>query len=83
MSKKFDFSGVHLSFLEKLPPAALFYFFRVYSLISLAVCPSGYLRASYHVYKIGCLLVRGIPLPVAQLCVIVIENIYLLGGGAI
>ena len=34
-----------------------------------------YLRASYHVYKIGCLLVHGISLPVAQLCVIVIENI--------
>ena len=34
-----------------------------------------YLRASYHVYKIGCLLVRGISLPVAQLFVIAIENI--------
>ena len=41
----------------------------------LAICPSGYLRASYHVYKIGCLLVRGISLPAAQLFVIVIENI--------
>ena len=34
-----------------------------------------YLRASYHVYKIGCLLVRGISLPAAQLFVIIIENI--------
>ena len=34
-----------------------------------------YLSASYHVYKIGCLLVRGISLPVAQLFVIAIENI--------
>ena len=34
-----------------------------------------YLRASYHVYKIGCFLVPGIFLPVAQLFVIVIENI--------
>ena len=33
-----------------------------------------YLRASYHVYKIGCLLVRGISLPVAQLFVIAIEK---------
>ena len=40
-----------------------------------AVCPSGYLRASYHVYKIGCLLVRGISLPVAQRFLIAIENI--------
>ena len=39
-----------------------------------------YLRASYHVYKIGCFLVRGISLPAAQLFVIVIENI-LRGGG--
>ena len=38
-----------------------------------------YLCASYHVYKIGCLLVRGISLPAAQLFVIAIENI-LLGG---
>ena len=29
----------------------------------LAVFPSGYLWASYRVYKIGYLLVRGIPLP--------------------
>ena len=41
----------------------------------LAVCPSGYLRVSYHVYKIGCLLVRGISLPAAQLFVIAVENI--------
>ena len=34
-----------------------------------------YLRASYHVYKIGCFLVRDISLPVAQLFVIAIENI--------
>ena len=40
-----------------------------------AVCPLGYLRASYHVYKIGCLLVRGISLHAAQLFVIFIENI--------
>ena len=40
----------------------------------LSVNPK-YLRASYHVYKIGCLLVRGISLPVAQLFVIAIENI--------
>ena len=40
-----------------------------------AVCPLGYLCASYRVYKIGCLLVRGISLPVAQLFVIAIENI--------
>ena len=40
-----------------------------------AVCPSGYLRASYHVYKTGCLLVRGISLPSAQLFVIAIESI--------
>ena len=39
-----------------------------------------YLRASYHVYKIGCFLVRGISLPAAQLFVIAIENI-LWGGG--
>ena len=39
-----------------------------------------YLRASYHVYKIGCLLVRDISLPAAQLFVIAIENI-LRGGG--
>ena len=38
-----------------------------------------YLRASYHVYKIGCVLARGIPLPAAQLFVIAIENI--LRGG--
>ena len=44
-----------------------------------AVCPSRYLRASYHVYKIGCLLVHGISLPTAQLFVIAIENI--LQGG--
>ena len=41
-----------------------------------AVCPSGYLRASYHVYKIGCMLVRGISLLAAQMFVIVIENMY-------
>ena len=35
-----------------------------------------YLRAGYHVYKIGCLLVRGISLPAAQLFVIAIENIF-------
>ena len=48
-----------------------------------AVCPLGYLRATYHVYKIGCLLVRGISLPVPQMFVIVIENILLggVGGG--
>ena len=40
------------------------------------------LRASYHVYNISCLLVRGISFPVAQLFVIAIENI-LRGGGAI
>ena len=34
-----------------------------------------YLRASYHVCKIGCLLVRGISLPAAQLFVIIVENI--------
>jgi len=34
-----------------------------------------YLRASYHVYKIGCLLVCGISLPAAQLFLIAIENI--------
>ena len=34
-----------------------------------------YIRASYHVYKIGCFLVRDISLPVAQLFVIAIENI--------
>ena len=34
-------------------------------------------RVIYHdVYKIGCLLVRGISLPAAQLFVIVIENIF-------
>ena len=44
-----------------------------------SVCPSGYLRASYHVYKIDCFLVHGISLPVAQLFVIVIE--YPPGGG--
>ena len=42
-----------------------------------AVYPSGYLRASYHVHKIGCLLVRDIPLPAAQLFVIAIQNILL------
>ena len=35
------------------------------------VCPSGYLRANYHVYKIDDLLVRGISLLAAQLFVIV------------
>ena len=40
-----------------------------------AVYPLGYLRASYHVYKFGCFLVRGISLPAAQLFVIAIENI--------
>ena len=40
-----------------------------------------YLRASYHVYKIGCLLVRGISLPVVQLFVIDIENILRGEGG--
>ena len=34
-----------------------------------------YLGANYHVYKTGCLLVRGISFPVAQLFVAVIENI--------
>ena len=34
-----------------------------------------YFRANYHVYKIGCLLVRGISLSVAQLFLIVIESI--------
>ena len=39
---------------------------------------------SYHVYKTGCLLVRGISLPAAQLFVIAIENILRGGvGGAI
>ena len=38
-----------------------------------------YLRASYRVYKIDCLLVRGISLPAVQLFVIAIENI--LRGG--
>ena len=46
-----------------------------------AVCPWGYLRASYHVYKIGCLLVRGISLTAAQLFVIAIENILRRGVG--
>ena len=36
-------------------------------------------RVIHDVYKIGCLLVRGISLPAAQLFVIVIENI--LRGG--
>ena len=36
---------------------------------------SGYLWASYRVDKIGCLLVRGISLPAAQLFVIAIKNI--------
>ena len=41
-----------------------------------------YLRASYHVvYKVGCLLMRGISLPVAQLFVIAIESILLGAGG--
>ena len=40
-----------------------------------AVCPSGYLPESYHVYKLGCLLLHGIALPAAQLFVIAIENI--------
>ena len=40
----------------------------------LSVCKP-YLRASYHIYKIGCLLVRGISLPAAQLFMIAIENI--------
>ena len=40
----------------------------------LSVNPT-YLRASYRVYKIGCLLVRGISFPAAQLFVIAIENI--------
>ena len=40
-----------------------------------AVCPSGYLRASCRVYKIGCFLVLGISLPAAQLFVVAIENI--------
>ena len=43
----------------------------------LTACSLGY--ASYHVYKIGCLLVRGISFPAAQLFVIAIENI--LQGG--
>ena len=34
-----------------------------------------YLRTSYHVYEIGCFLVRGIFLPIAQLFVIAIETI--------
>ena len=34
-----------------------------------------YLRVSYYVYKIGCLLVRGISFPSAQLFVVAIENI--------
>ena len=34
-----------------------------------------YLQVSYHVYKIGCLMVHGISLPAAQLFVIAIENI--------
>ena len=38
-------------------------------------------RASYHVYKIGCFLVRGISLLAAQLFVIAIENILRAGGG--
>ena len=46
-----------------------------------AVCPSEYLRTSYHVYKIGCMLVRGISLPAAQLYVIAIENIFRGGVG--
>ena len=45
----------------------------------LAIRPSGYLRVSYHIYKIGCFLVRGISLPSVQLFVIAIENI--LQGG--
>ena len=40
-----------------------------------AVGSSGYLRVSYHVYKIGCLLVRRISLCAAQLFVITIMNI--------
>ena len=40
-----------------------------------------YLRASYHVYKIGCLLVRRISLLAAQLFVIAIENILREGVG--
>ena len=47
----------------------------------LAVCPSGYLRASYHLYKIVCFLVRDISLPAAQLFVIAIENILRVGVG--
>ena len=39
------------------------------------VCSLGYLRTSYHVYKIGYFLVRGTSLPAAQLFVIAIENI--------
>ena len=39
----------------------------------LSVNPT-YLRASYHVYKIGLLLVRDISLPAAQLFVFAIEN---------
>ena len=42
--------------------------------VSRSVCKL-YLRASYHVYKIGCLLVRGISLSAVQLFVIAIENI--------
>ena len=40
----------------------------------LSVNPK-YLWASYHVYKIGCLLVRGISLPAAQLFLVAIDNI--------
>ena len=40
-----------------------------------------YLRASYHIYKIGCLLVRSISLPAAQLFVIAVENILRVCGG--
>ena len=34
-----------------------------------------YLQASYHVYKIDCLLVRGIFLPVTQLFVVAVLRI--------
>ena len=52
---------------------------REYCVVKISNVPwsvrNSYLRASYRVYKIGCLLVRGISLPAAQLFVIAIENI--------
>ena len=48
--------------------------------VSRSVCKP-YLRASYHVYKIGYLLVRDISLPAAQLSMIAIESILRGGKG--